>query len=293
MFCHPPGCECRLPPPHPLPRATCPCFRSAPYVQYSDVGAHMQHGEVGRGLLRRAEEPHARAATPHPRPRQGDIAACRGTGRHTTEPADSGRTACPTPGITRRCWARSRDAQEDGSGARPPGCGASIRLPTSPASRQRSAAQECIDAWSDHASSYWLGRTDDTPSTHAYHGAYQHIRWPSEPLDHPATVENVPCIGERCARVGGAVQCSAVPRGRMAWGCVRGCAVHLRGEESYSAAGPNPCKADQRVVTIRACGMHEIALIVHPPRAARTRRSRSSGCPPPGPPDTVGRRPRR
>jgi len=121
-------------------------------------------------------------------------------------------------------------AQEDGSGPRPPGCGASTRLPTSPASRQRSAAQECIDAWSDHASSYWLRWTDDSSNTHAYHGAdlplgtypldapstlRQHARIrpaltrlgagggemgaghpPSEPLDRAATAEDVSSVGK-------------------------------------------------------------------------------------------------
>ena len=40
----------------------------------------------GAGLLVGREEPHAGAARLRLQPRHGDIAACRGTGRHTTEP---------------------------------------------------------------------------------------------------------------------------------------------------------------------------------------------------------------
>ena len=147
---------------------------------------------------------------------------------------------------------------------RPPGCGASTRLPTSPASRQRSVAQECIDAWSDHASSYWLRWTDDSSNTHAYHGAYlplgayplnapstlrQHARIrpaleslracgremgtrnpPPEPLDSAAIAEDVPCTGERGFRVGGV---GNLPRGRMTVGAyARVCSTFTWGGKS-------------------------------------------------------------
>ena len=82
------------------------------------------------------EESEVRAMRPRLQLRHGDIVAWWGAGRHTTEPADFGRTACPAQGsLALLLGALGGWLRKD---RRPPGCGASTWLPTSPACCQGS-----------------------------------------------------------------------------------------------------------------------------------------------------------